>query len=507
MSIQEGIKIKDNNIPDPSLLRKNTAEVEYLSSSGELNPYKLSFIDSSSSDIILSINIAEIGTVKDIVVNPFVNNVTIVTNSGSFRLHKNAPRVRLIFTENGWKDIYSTTITFPNTVKKVLSSKRNIAKNAHFGECLHFSGDGKTLFVGSPNEDNALGPIGSVSVFVLDNFSSKWIEQAKIQTIQNITLMSAQGFSLASSYDGNVLAIGGPMANQHKGKVWIWKRSYNADTDKRTKRVVWRLVQELERHEREEMSFGWSVAMNDDGKELIVGCPRKEKIGEVYCFRLEKIKDEAKAYEEKKEEYVLSQTLKVTAKDIIYIVDFPKIKNFGESIVLRNNTLVVNSCGILWMFSREGSEWKLSHHLSGNSKLSYGSSFDVSHEADIIATCILDVSSNIYIVVYTQFNGMWRQSKINTGLKCKNLPTIKLSSDGRLIAVSDPSHDNRGIVHIYGFHSNKWELVKVCEPPQEVKPDESNKILFGLGLAINNDSTMLAIGASCSVPNCVVVLN
>lgn len=93
---------------------------------------------------------------------------------------------------------------------------------ANQGNSVAISGDGNTVIIGGPNDNNG---IGAAWVFVKNG--TTWTEQAKLVGTGG-TGSSWQGFSVALSRDGNIAVIGGPSDNSSAGAAWIFTRSGNS---------------------------------------------------------------------------------------------------------------------------------------------------------------------------------------------------------------------------------------------------------------------------------------
>lgn len=87
------------------------------------------------------------------------------------------------------------------------------------GYSVSLSDDNNTLAVGAPFDDNE---IGATWIYKRTN-GTVWSEVQKIIAIDNIG-QSRQGYSVALSGDGNTLAIGGPNDNNGIGAVWIYEK-------------------------------------------------------------------------------------------------------------------------------------------------------------------------------------------------------------------------------------------------------------------------------------------
>jgi hypothetical protein len=77
--------------------------------------------------------------------------------------------------------------------------------------------------------------------------------------------MTAQGWSVALSADGNTATVGGPYDNSNTGAAWVYTRSNGVWTQQGPKLVGTGAVGNAEQ--------GFSVAQSGDGNTAIVGGP------------------------------------------------------------------------------------------------------------------------------------------------------------------------------------------------------------------------------------------
>jgi len=129
--------------------------------------------------------------------------------------------------------------------------------NALQGWSVAVSGDGDVVAVGGPF-DNSLA--GAVWVYTLN--SGTWAQSQKLVATSAVGKAS-QGTSVALSADGTTLALGGPDDNSNAGAAWIFTRGSNG---------VWTQQAKLVGNGAIANAYqGNSVALSADGNTVIVG--------------------------------------------------------------------------------------------------------------------------------------------------------------------------------------------------------------------------------------------
>lgn len=149
-----------------------------------------------------------------------------------------------------------------------------------FGKSLSISGDGTTIAVGTPiNNENGTNS-GEVKVFRL--ISNTWTSLG--DDINGEITDDRLGESVSLSYDGNTLAIGciQNVNNTGPGKVKIYNYSSN----------TWNQLGNTITGQTLNDAFGYSVSISNNGNFLAVGAPGKDvsyyiDAGASYLFKYE----------------------------------------------------------------------------------------------------------------------------------------------------------------------------------------------------------------------------
>jgi len=130
------------------------------------------------------------------------------------------------------------------------------------GESVAISADGNTAMVGGPHDNSAAG-----AAWVFTRSDGVWTQQGSnlVGTGAVGPYGAAQGTSVAISADGNTAIVGGPHDNTAAGAAWVYTRSGGVWSQQGSKLVGTGAVGSAQQ--------GWSVATSADGNTAIVGGP------------------------------------------------------------------------------------------------------------------------------------------------------------------------------------------------------------------------------------------
>jgi hypothetical protein len=84
------------------------------------------------------------------------------------------------------------------------------------GDAISLSASGNTLYIGSPVDNSEIG-----ATYVFTRTNRRWYQRTKLIAIGG-SGQQEQGFSLATSADGNTTAVGGPSNNGGAGATWVF---------------------------------------------------------------------------------------------------------------------------------------------------------------------------------------------------------------------------------------------------------------------------------------------
>ena len=132
-----------------------------------------------------------------------------------------------------------------------------------FGYTLSLSGDGSTIAVGS-SQLPSMGLVGTgkVRVFKYNAGSNQWAQVGN--TLKGLNEEDQFGYSVATSKEGNTVAVGAPLSDIHgenSGSVSVFTLSGNE----------WLLVGNEIKGEASYDSSGVSVDISDDGRVVAIG--------------------------------------------------------------------------------------------------------------------------------------------------------------------------------------------------------------------------------------------
>lgn len=139
--------------------------------------------------------------------------------------------------------------------QKIISKNLNGTEN-NLGFSVALSGDGNKLAIGAPGDNNGLG-----STFIYEYHNEEWQEGAKLVS-PNTDAQAQQGYTVALSNDGTILAIGAPADNNNKGAVFIYRCTEKVCTQDHGKIVAYDAGENAQQ--------GFSLALSSDGKTLAV---------------------------------------------------------------------------------------------------------------------------------------------------------------------------------------------------------------------------------------------
>ncbi|MCW8830921.1 MAG: FG-GAP repeat protein, partial [Gammaproteobacteria bacterium] len=367
-----------------------------------------------------------------------------------------------------------------------------------FGNSVAISNDGNTLAVGANGEDsNATGIDGdqtdnssssASAVYVFTRSGSSWSQQAYVKA-SNTGVGDAFGYSVAISGDGNTLAVGTPSENSNATGI-DGDESDNTATDAGAVYVFSRSGSSWSQQAYVKASntgaydsFGYSVAISDDGNTLAVGAYSEDSNATgIDGAETATLSNSGAVYVFSRSVDAWSQQAYVKASNT------GAADEFGNSVAISGdgNTLAVgahfeasmatgingdeaddtaNSAGAVYVFSRTGITWSQQAYVKASNTETtnayddeFGWSVALSEDGntlavgavweDSIATGIDgDESDNTAtdagaVYVFTRSAGSWAQQayvKATNPEEWVNYGTsVSLSDDGNALAVGPP---------------------------------------------------------------------
>ena len=145
-----------------------------------------------------------------------------------------------------------------------------------FGSAVALSADGATALIGAPQDDNPAADQGAAYVFLFDG--TNWNLQQKLSANAG---EAGESFGSAVALDGTSALVGGIGTHLRPGSARVFTRSGNTWTQQE------RLVDNEDGAAGD--SFGYSIAMSDDGDTVLVGVPgddvnTRQDQGSAYVF-------------------------------------------------------------------------------------------------------------------------------------------------------------------------------------------------------------------------------
>ena len=126
------------------------------------------------------------------------------------------------------------------------------------GSSVAISGDGNTVIVGGPLDDNSVG-----AAWVFTRANGIWSQQAKLIGT-GVVGFSVQGGSASLSVDGNTAIVGGGFDNNFSGAAWVFTRANGAWSQQGPKLVGTGAI-------GSSVEQGGSVSLSSDGNTAIMG--------------------------------------------------------------------------------------------------------------------------------------------------------------------------------------------------------------------------------------------
>lgn len=441
-----------------------------------------------------------------------------------------------------------------------------------FGYAVAISSDGSTLAVGSPMENSgATGVDGNRAdtsaddagaVFVYVRSGSRWLFQAYLKA-SNAESFDQFGNALALSADGNTLAVAaffessgatGINGNQadnsspQSGAAYIFTRAGT----KWTQQAYIKASNTGERDDGD--TFGYSIALSDDGTTLAVGAPSEDSNASgVDGDQRDNSAGGAGAV------YVFGRTGAAWAQQAyLKAANTHAAMLFGYSVGLGadGNTLAIGSfdergcsttingpyqmkcpgTGAVYSFTRAGTKWSQQAYLKAREQDpgdSMGMSLAISDDGNTVATGAADedsLTTGVNAVrngdsgtvgaeddrssgaayVFVRTGAAWAQQgsfkASNTGVTDWFGQRVALSGDGNALAVSAPNEDSAatglngkqdddsaeqaGAVYLFVRTGDRWAQQLYVKGSNTEAFDE-----FGSAVALTRDGRTLVVGA------------
>ncbi|WP_444916651.1 histidine kinase [Microbulbifer sp. JMSA003] len=336
----------------------------------------------------------------------------------------------------------------------------NAEAGDQFGWSVAISDDGSTIAVGATGEDsNELNEFnnaasGSGAVYIFDYGEDGWVYRAVLKALE-VESGAAFGSAVSLSGDGNTLAVGaykenGEDDNFSAGAVHIFTREDLEWTHSAKLRA--------DNHGYYDF-FGRALSLSGNGTTLAVAAPYEDS----------------------------------SATGV----------NSGP-----DNDEALDS-GAVYIFQYSGVEWSQEAYLKAsdsNSNMDFGSSVSLSDDGSILAVGAIGGSGGRGATYIFSNNGGWAQQQLLTADSASVGDRfgwdVSFSGDGSLLAVGAPlqagaSEDpddrdgfNNGAVYLFSYEEDSWYQSAYLKASNTDEDDA-----FGTSISLNNDGSLLAVGA------------
>lgn len=307
----------------------------------------------------------------------------------------------------------------------VQQAKIKAADQAHsifFGWAVAISDDGNTAVVGAPDNDLQIG-----AVYVFSRSGYQWAQVAKF-TSREAPTFSEFGSAVAVSHDGKTIVVGAPQQNSEAGATYVFVRSGTTWVQKAKLTVS---------DAPAFLGFGFSVAMGQDGQELVVGAPYTGvHTGAAYIFTRTGSR--------------WIQSAQLTGRF--------SGANFGRSVDISHDgdVALIGApesnvfSGEAYVFDRSGSQWIQSAELTGSPNTGsfefFGFSVALGHDAESALIGAPDYNGYIGAAYYLTRSGTtWTQKSVLTadgGLSGDNFGfTVALARDRAIALIGADNRD------------------------------------------------------------------
>mgnify|MGYP006135126427 FL=1 len=316
------------------------------------------------------------------------------------------------------------------------------------------------------------------------------------------------GYSVSLSSDGSTLAVGAQQATVDNvtkvGEVTIFKQSVLG-----TDWVYQQTIRAFDGAQDDE--FGSAISLSADGNVLAVSASLEDNTkGSVYVFTR------------------TGASFATVNTDVGYIQAGDKAVNdyFGTSVSLSadGGTLAVGQfddnnaahTGAVYVFTGSGDAWTQQNKLvasNAGANDKFGVSISLSSDGNILAIGAPGEDEPIdagAVYVFTRTDAVWNEKKILSASNAQQGDnfgySLSLSDDGASLAVGAPFEDststtinvkgtdtdvfNSGAVYVFTGSGATWTENAYLKADNAAQND-----VFGWGVSLNSDGTVLAVGA------------
>jgi hypothetical protein len=344
--------------------------------------------------------------------------------------------------------------------------------NDRAGSSLAIASDTNVIAIGSPN---AATGFGEVRVFTL--VESQLLPYGK--TLKGKNKGDMFGNSLSISKDGQILAIGSPMARKNEGYVTVFEFNYeNQDWVK--------MGQDITLSEADTF-FGSAISLSGNGDRLAIGMPRaNDDDGQTLIFHYNSISGiwirlGQALYGSEKELHGFSVSLDGTGETLAAgaVRSSNGTPNYGRVYLYRWDTTKWVPFGNP-IFGRDLIGRSVSLSLDGM-RVAIGSTGYDNGKKENVGACAVYGYLGDWEQLGSTLHGKFPEEKSGH--------TIILSANGQRVACGGPSGS---IVRVYEEGESDWELIGNGPLTGGKQQPDSD---FGAAIAMNVNGSLLMIGA------------
>ncbi len=452
------------------------------------------------------------------------SRLAVGANGDDRGIFNNAGAVYL-FTVTGSGSTWGHTVTQTKKIDGSLSGL-SLYGDDYFGSGVALSDDGKRLAVGADGD-------GKEAVYLFTVNGATVTKTAKIANGAGVSLHANSDFghSVSLSNDGSRLAVG---ANGVDGAVYLFAVDDSGATWGSYVTHITKIANGAGVSLSDQDRFGASVALSGDGTKLVAGAIGDDTSGSdagtIYTFTVEK-SDAAWGG-------MVTKTNKhITAKLPVHSYD-----NFGSSVALSKDgkRLAVGATGDETGGSNTGAVYvftvadadaanniKWGHTISQKAKIAHGINrlalssggafgssvaFDKDGTKLVVGAKDADYSKGA-VYLFTVGGSTWGDTvtevkKMGTGTAGLSLSAgdtfgsgVALSEDGSKLAVGASGSDSsKGSVYLFTINGNTWDSGSQVSQVNTIKDGTGALTLtandrFGSAVALSADGGKLAIGA------------
>ncbi|KAL7563968.1 hypothetical protein ACA910_017580 [Epithemia clementina (nom. ined.)] len=407
---------------------------------------------------------------------------TPTTASPTTRRPTPAPTPRPTDSLESWILPVVTTITGPD-------------QGSHFGTSVALSSNGKVLAVGAPEH---LARRGEVRVYHSSAVQQdQWVPVAILSPTSESDLKETFGFDVALSSDGSILAVGAPGGN---GTVYTYALAGEGE------QTTYVLIEKIESY-HSDASFGYAVALSDDGFRLVAGAPYTSPSTGILNGQVQVYALRGKVWEQLGKDLVgdsnvdwLGSAVDISLDGMMVIASAPRNRakkgyvrtwRWEGSGTVGNWTQtgpdITNNVAPTFSTDRFGHSIALSQSSDGKPRVAVGSPWKV-----------VDSMRDAGMALVYEFDGtQWNQlggpiTQSPAAFNMENGNAVDL--DGGILIVGIPGFNNTGAVALYRYVDGEWQKrSELVEGNRNVGDD------FGVSLASRripeSDGFSLLVGA------------